>query len=152
MPRTHLFDTSVYSQPVRKTMHAAVAARMTSIDDQSVAVSAICEAEVLFGLRKNGSPQMAARFDSLLKGRFHVLPIDRDVAETYATLRAACEKKGVTVGDMDLLIAATAKTHGLTVATLNCKDFTCIDGVLVEDWSLPPPPPGIKVKFVSSSP
>lgn len=139
MARTHLLDTCVYSQPIRRAMHAGVEARMKAMAPDTCAISAICEAEVLFGLRKNGSERMRGIYDSILRNRFHILPIDADVAKTYADLRAGCESRGVTVADMDLLIAATAKTHGLTVATLNASDFTCIDGVSVEDWSVSRP-------------
>jgi tRNA(fMet)-specific endonuclease VapC len=138
MPRTHLLDTSVYSQPIRKKMHAVVAARLPKLDQSQIAISAICEAEVLFGLKKNGSQQMRAIYDSILRGRFPILAVDADVAATYADLRADCERQGAPVQDMDLLIAATAKTHGLAVVTLNASDFARIPGVVVEDWSQPP--------------
>lgn len=141
MPRTHLLDTSVYSQPVRRTMHPVVAARWLALGNDSAAISAICEAEVLYGLKKRGSPQMCETYDSILRGRLPVLPVDADVAATYADLRVTCETNGSTVQDMDLLIAATAKTHGLTVATLNVSDFARIPGLAVEDWSQPPAPP-----------
>ncbi len=137
----HLLDTSVYSQPVRRTMHPGVAARWPSLTPQTAAVSAICEAEVLYGLRKFGSPQMRAAYDSILRGHFSILHVNEDVAATYADLRCDCEQVGVTVQALDLLIAATAKTHGLIVATLNVRHFSPIPGLKVEDWSQPPAPP-----------
>lgn len=136
MLRTYLLDTSVYSQPIRRQMHAGVVGRWDGLSQANSAVSAICEAEVLFGLKKNGSDRMRSIYDATLRGRFPVLPIDAEVAATYADLRAECEGNGVKVQDMDLLIAATAKTHGLTIATLNGKDFKCIAGLKVEDWSI----------------
>ena len=136
MPRTHLLDTSVYSQPVKREMHPAVASRWEAVDSGNAAVSAICEAEVLYGLKKRGSARMQETYESILRGRFPVLPVDSDVAAAYAELRCDCEKRGVTVEGMDLLIAATAKTHALIIATLNPKHFVCINGVAVEDWSL----------------
>ncbi len=139
MSRIHLLDTSVYSQPIRRTMQAGVAARWPTMDQDTVAISAICEAEVLFGLNKSGSERMRDIYSSVLRGRFQVLPVDAEVAATYADLRADCERMGIKVEDMDLLIAATAKTHGLIVATLNVSDFARIPGLTVEDWSAPPP-------------
>jgi tRNA(fMet)-specific endonuclease VapC len=135
---THLLDTSVYSQPARRKMHPGVAARWDSVHPDSTAISAICEAEVLYGLRKFGSQQMRAAYAEILHGRFSVLPVNEDVAATYADLRCECEQQGITVEALDLLIAATAKAHGLTVATLNVKHFSRIPGVAVEDWSQPP--------------
>lgn len=138
MSRTHLLDTSVYSQPVRRTRHPVVAARWQALDAAAVVVSAVCEAELLYGLQKNGSPQMRETYDTILKGRFPVLPVDSDVAATYADLRTECERRGITIAGMDLLIAATAMKHGLIVATLNISHFAAIPGLSVEDWSQPP--------------
>ena len=36
---------------------------------------------------------------------------------------------------IDLLIAATAKNHGLVLATLNYRHFEGVDGLAVENWS-----------------
>ena len=38
-------------------------------------------------------------------------------------------------GLLEFLVAATAKTHGLTVATLNVRHFEGLHGLAVEDWS-----------------
>jgi len=38
---------------------------------------------------------------------------------------------------MDLLIAASALVHGLTLVTQNVKDFVHISGLAVEDWVAP---------------
>ncbi|MGH7943936.1 MAG: type II toxin-antitoxin system VapC family toxin [Opitutaceae bacterium] len=132
MSRTHLLNTSVYSQPVRRTTHPAVATRWKALAPEAVAISSICEAEVLHGLRKHGSERMRRTYDTMLHGRYPMLPVGAEVAAIYADVRSECERLGVTVGPMDLLIAATAKTHSLTVATLNYRDFACIPGLAVE--------------------
>lgn len=138
MARTHLLDTSVYSQLIRPAIPAAVSARWEAVGDEAMVTAAICEAEVLYGLKKKGATKLLRDYEFILKGRYDVLDVDAQVAATYADLRVACEVGGHTIGDMDLLIAATAKTHGLTVATLNFGDFSRIPGVAVEDWSQPP--------------
>lgn len=138
MARTHLLDTSVYSQLIRPAMPATVAGRWQAVGDEAMVIASICEAEVLYGIKKAGSVRLLRDYDFAMKGRYHVLDIDSEVAATYADLRVECERAGFTVQDMDLLIAATAKTHGLTVATLNYSDFSRIPGLTVEDWSQPP--------------
>jgi tRNA(fMet)-specific endonuclease VapC len=110
--------------------------RWEEVGDGRVVTSAICEAEIRFGIRKKGSDRLAALFAELLP-RVSILPVDSLVAAAYAEMRAACEAAGRTVADMDLLIAATAKVHGLTVATLNFRHFEHIPGITVEDWSTP---------------
>jgi len=43
--------------------------------------------------------------------------------------------KGTPVGAMDMLIAATALAHKLTVITNNASEFKRIQGLKVKDWS-----------------
>jgi predicted nucleic acid-binding protein len=54
---------------------------------------------------------------------FRPLPIDERVAPAYArlTLAARTARRDVRSGTADLLIAATAETHGLTVLTRDAK-------------------------------
>lgn len=137
MAATHLLDTSIYSQPLKRNPHAAALRQWAILGDDRVVVSAICEAEVLFGLEKNTAMKQSAAFALSLQSRVVILPVCSRVAASYAQLRADCERKGRSVDDMDLLIASTAHAHHLTVATLNMRHFGLIDGINVEDWSLP---------------
>lgn len=140
MPVTHLLDTSVYSQPIGRQPHPEVMKRWQALGDTALATSAICEAEILFGIRKRNSTRLLNGYETILKGRYDSLPVDSAVAAVYSELRADCESRGKQVADMDLLVAATAKANNLIVATLNSKDFEVIQGITVEDWSTPLPP------------
>jgi predicted nucleic acid-binding protein len=51
------------------------------------------------------------------------LPWDADVARRWARLVADLRRKGKPMPLLDSMIAATALTHGLTVATRNTDDF-----------------------------
>jgi len=141
MPVTHLLDTSVYSQPIKRLPVQTVMNRWQALGDTAVVTSVICEAEVLFGIHneksKNSTTKIHERYAALLKGKCDLLPVDETVAEIYAEMRHNLKSLNRTVPDMDLLIAATAKANNLIVATLNTKDFTVIHGVTVEDWSQP---------------
>jgi tRNA(fMet)-specific endonuclease VapC len=141
MAVTHLLDTSVYSQPIRKKPVQTAIDRWQALGDTSVVISAICEAEMLFGIRneKREHPEskIIQNYETVLQGRYDILPVDANVASVYADLRTDCKKRGKPVGDMDLLIAATAKANNLIIATLNIKDFEVIEGITVEDWSKP---------------
>ncbi len=95
----------------------------------------ICEAELLQGLEAKNSKKLWKAYESILKSRLVILPIDTKIAETYAKLACTVNVKGKPRPVLDLLIAATAKTHGLIVATCNYSDFSCIEGLAVENWS-----------------
>jgi predicted nucleic acid-binding protein len=55
--------------------------------------------------------------------RLNVIEIDASTATTWATLLAALKRKGRAMPIKDSLIAATAKQHGLTIATRNASDY-----------------------------
>ncbi len=100
-----------------------------------MAVSVICEAEVLQGLIELGSARLWKLYQEVLVGRLPVLPVNEAVARAYAELSAGCRKAGRTKPPFDLIIAATAKTHRLILATCNLKHFVGLPGLAVEDWS-----------------
>src|SRR5580658_1926459 len=112
MPVTHLLDTSVYSQPIKKQPIQSAMDRWQAVGDNAIVSSVICEAEVLFGIRnerrKNSSTKIHETYARLLKGKCDLLPVDYAVAEAYAELRDDLQSRGKTVAHMDLLIAATA--------------------------------------------
>jgi tRNA(fMet)-specific endonuclease VapC len=132
---THLLDTSVYSQRLRRQPVENVILRWSALGDAKLAISTICEAELLFGLEKKNSPRLWGEYDHYLKHKLVVLPLDRKVIELYARTKSDLLASGVTVGEFDLLIGTTALANKLTLATLNVKDFAKIPSLKVEDWS-----------------
>jgi prevent-host-death family protein len=85
-----------------------------------------------FGIEK--SARLLALYDQLLKNRLPVIPVEIAVAREFSIIKAACRKKGASASDFDFLIAATAKAHGLILATLNARHFQGIEGLAVENW------------------
>ncbi len=132
---SHLLDTSVFCQPIKPKPLPAVERRWRALGDAALAVSVIGEAEMLYGLELKQSPKLTALYEQLLKNRLQVLAVDSSIAGTFSHIKAACRKKGFAASDFDFLVAATAKTHGLILATLNIRHFNGIEGLAVEDWT-----------------
>jgi tRNA(fMet)-specific endonuclease VapC len=103
--------------------------------DATCRTSIVSVAEVEFGLNLEGNATRWEKYNSILKDRLEVLNVDARVWAVFAKMKARQHKLGAVVADLDLLIAATAITHGLKVATLNAKDFSKIEGLAWEDWS-----------------
>ncbi len=135
MAARHLLDTSVYCQPLRKKPVPSVVARWNSVGDSALCISVLCEAEVLQGLQAKDSSVLWDRYRELLEGRFPVLDVTREVARMYAAMAGPLIREGRTRPVVDLLIAATAKSAGLVLATLNPRHFEGLEGLAVEDWS-----------------
>ena len=135
MALSHLLDTSVYCQPIKPRPLESVRNRWTDLGDDALAISAICEAEVLYGLQRRQSSRLNALYDGLLNERLRVLPVDSGVAKHFASLKSWAKANGRALSDFDLLVGATARTHDLTLATLNIRHFQGLPNLTVQDWS-----------------
>lgn len=130
-----LLDTSVFSQPLRAIPNPRMMARWSDHNVEELATSAVVIAEVLSGIEQLGSAMLRRPFNSILRPFYQALPFDDAVAATYAALQGELKRLGRPRPILDLMIAATARHHGLIVATLNEKDFLGIPGVAVENWA-----------------
>lgn len=132
---THLLDTSVYSQRLRPRPLPGVIRRWRDLGDGALAIPAVAEAELLYGLEKKRSARLWREYREYLENRLAVFPLDKAVAAVFGRVKAEQEMKGTPRADFDLLIAATAIQHSLILATLNANHFQNLPGVHVEDWS-----------------
>jgi tRNA(fMet)-specific endonuclease VapC len=99
-------------------------------------ISAVVEAELYHGATKYDRPtKREAILNAFLKP-FQKLPFDSPCVPNYARIRHHLERSGQVIGGNDLMIAAIALTHGLTLVTNNCREFDRVPGLCVEDWSM----------------
>lgn len=133
---THLLDTSVYSQRLRTRPLKPVVRRWKLHGNAALAISACCEAELLFGLEKKQSPRLWTEYEEFLKDTLTLIPFGYKEAVQYTKLRTHLTGRGDPVADLDLIIAATAIANGLVLATLNMRHFEKVPGLQAEDWSV----------------
>lgn len=115
-----------------------VLARIARVSPSDLAISAVTRLEVEYGLRAN--PARARSIAGVVRsfcGTIETLPFDAACADRGAEIRAVLRMRGTPIGPFDLLIGATALRHGLVIVTNNVREFERIDGLGVEDWSLP---------------
>ena len=84
---------------------------------ESVVVSAITQAELLYGLARRGHPAAFAGLTREFLLRFEVLPGDGALATIYGELCVSCAASGITLGALDLMIAAHAVAAKATLVT-----------------------------------
>ena len=100
-----------------------------------LAISAITLAELNFGVLVATTTEVRAerlRRLSLLQQRFDALPVDEAVSSSYGRLAAAVVDAGRRPRRrvMDLLIAATAHSHGARLYTRDAGDFAGLEGLV----------------------
>ena len=134
----YILDTNVISELTRKSPDPRVSA-FISMQKKQLWLSPVVLHELEFGLQL--LPEGKRRFDlhSLLsefisEHEDRILPLTRKEAEWAARFRAQAKKSGRVLDLGDALIAGTAKTHDLSVATRNIGDFAVIDVRVENPW------------------
>ncbi|MDR1286371.1 MAG: PIN domain-containing protein [Treponema sp.] len=60
--------------------------------------------------------------------------INKDILDIAVSIYITLQKKGITIGDNDILIAAFCLKHNLVLITNNTKHFENINGLITENW------------------
>ena len=88
-----------------------------------LAISLVTFGEIYEGIYFSRDLKKAeAIFREFLRG-IRVLPLNRRIMQRFARIRGQLRKQGQLIGDPDILIAATALHHNLTLVTRNTKHF-----------------------------
>lgn len=131
----YLLDTNVLSA-VARGRDLALIARFRAAQIEDMAISTLSVMEIEFGLLNNSrlNEQRGAMMRRLLR-ELTPAAFDRPAARAAAKQLLRLKRSGAMIGPYDLLIAATALAHELTMVTANTREFARIDGLLLEDWS-----------------
>ena len=121
------FDTNVVSELRKPRPHGGVVAWLESLDDAQLYVSAVTLGEIQAGfeMTREQDPVKAQQLEdwlALMAGAYNVLPMDAAAFTAWARLM---HRKSDTLYE-DAMIAATAKVHGLTIATRNVAEFQAL--------------------------
>lgn len=119
----YLLDTNVVSELRKRKPHGAVLAWMDTLRPEQIFLSAVTIGELQAGaeLTRKNDPAKAAVENWLMvtEGTFPVIPMDSACFREWARLKAGKSSELIE----DAMIAATARVHGLHVATRNERDF-----------------------------
>ena len=110
--------------------------KMSSVPPVDIVVCSIVKAELFTGSAKSRTPEQTLAKQQRFLGQFVSLPFDDHAAMTYSAIRATLEKRGVQIGPLDMMIAAIAFTHNLTLVTHNTAEFSRITNLRSEDWEI----------------
>jgi len=121
----YLCDTNVISEAMKREPNPKVKQWLGT--QELVYASVITVEEIHFGLAYKEAPKQREWFEKFLRLGSEVLPVTEAIAKRCGELRGNFRKKGVIRTQADLLIAATAYEHNLTLATRNTRDFEDCD-------------------------
>ena len=119
-----LADTNIISELMRPLPYSGVVqwARRVDHAGASFTISAITVDEIIFGLKWRPNASKMVWFTAFLK-KAQVLSVNTEIARRAGELRADMARRGTVRQQPDMLIAATAQIHALTLVTRNVRDF-----------------------------
>jgi len=124
----YLLDTNIVSELRKVRPHGAVLAWLAELRPEQLYISAVTMAELQAGveLTRRQDPAKAQEIETWLgsvEATFALVPMDSACFREWARIIAGKPDALQT----DAMIAATARIHGLTVATRNERDFAHLD-------------------------
>ena len=146
----YLLDTNVISAvaPTRKQRPGALV-EWLDLASTGLYLSVVTAAEIGDGIAKaarEGAERKAATLKDWWGAVEHlyadrILPFDLRAARIAGAMRDAARRAGHDPGFADIVIAATARAHGMTILSGNLKHFKPIADLLVNPFETLPPLP-----------
>ena len=130
-----LIDTNILVHLERSG--ASCDALLDRFGQQEMAISAITASELLHGVHRAEGEMRRARRRRFVEAILSVLPtlsFTLEVARVHSYLWADLKKSGAMIKAHDLLIAATALAHDLTLVTGDRRHFDRIELLRLARW------------------
>lgn len=135
-----LIDTNVISEFVKPVPSLKVLRWFAILKPESLFASAITFGEIRLGIEELAIGKRRTELEHWLEEgvpnwfQGNLLPVTKAIAGRWGRISIQAKRKGAPVAIADVLIAATAIEHGLTLVTRNVKDFAGITVPLINPW------------------
>ena len=97
--------------------------RFSALLPEGIGLSIVSVAELLDGVVGSARRQDDERLLWMFLDDLEIITLDEETCLIFAEERVRLRAAGTRIGDMDLLIGATAMRHGLTLLTNNRRHF-----------------------------
>ena len=105
--------------------------RLEELFTYGVGMSVISLAELYDGLAGSKNPDTGAEALHLFLEAVELVPLDDAACRAFGAERAKLREAGNLIGDMDILIGATAISNNLTLLTNNTHHFERMHGLSI---------------------
>ncbi len=135
-----LLDTNVLSETARLRPDRKVLAWLGQQSEELIVVSIVTLAELQQGagmqVENKRRSEVSRWLDTAVLPRLEerTLPVTLEILVDWLNIGRKLSSKGITRNPVDLLIAATARVHGLIVVSRNARDFVRTGVVMYNPW------------------
>lgn len=133
----YMLDTDICSYAMKRS-NDVLLKRLRKVPVSDVCVSVITKSELLYGVEVSPRRQQDEAALHAFLSYAEVLDFPDKASPHYAQIRAHLKKLGKVIGGNDLLVAAHARSLGLTLVTHNTQEFGRVPRLAIEDWTRAP--------------
>ena len=112
----------------------AVRDRLAAVGTEIIGISVITLAELRYGAAYSERPASNHQAIDDFISPLSVVGMDSEIARAFGEIKSQLRKEGKLIEDLDLLLAATARTYDLTLVTNNQDHFSRIANLRLENW------------------
>ena len=137
-----VIDTNVASELMRPSPTPAVAAWIAERDAENIYLTAVTEAELLYGVAIMSAGKRRTALETAMTRWLdrgfgeRILPFDSAAARAYADIAAARRQAGRPIGEADCQIAAISRSRGADLVTRNVRDFQGTGVNVIDPWQV----------------
>jgi len=132
-----MLDTDICSY-VMKRSYDLLLKRLSTVPVSDVCISVVTKFELFYAVEVSPQQRQDEAALNAFLGYVEVLEFPDNASSHYAQIRAHLKKAGTMIGGNDLLIAAHARSLGITLVTHHTREFSRIPKLAVEDWTIAP--------------
>jgi tRNA(fMet)-specific endonuclease VapC len=128
----YMLDTNICIYVI-KNRPAAMRERFDQLAE-ALCISTVTLGELLYGVEKSARRSQNLEAVEQFTARLEVLPFSAKAAAHFGQMRAELARVGLLCGAHDMLIAAHARSEGLTLVTNNAREFERMPGLRLDNW------------------
>ncbi|MEH2330879.1 type II toxin-antitoxin system VapC family toxin [Nostoc sp.] len=132
---TYLLDTNIVSYILKRNVIVDQKFREVRRLKQDVFISCITYYEVKRGLLAINATRQLVEFNKFCQVYKIILIDDLEIIELACEIYVDLQRRGFTIQEQDILIAATAIARGLILVS-NDSDLLRVEGLSLENWLL----------------
>lgn len=137
-----ILDTNVVSELMKPVVSAAVETWCASQSRDSLYITTITQAEILYGIAILPDGTRQQRLQNQAQAMFQedflnkILPFSQEAAQYFAIIASDRKGQGKPISQFDAQIAAICRSHQATFATRNTDDFADCGIDIINPWEV----------------